>query len=85
MVIADPALQDRRRSGKDAIVRRLQRAKRIGDLPADSEPRALADYLDLVLRGMSSKARDGATRAQLRAAADIALAAWPASARNLAD
>ena len=85
MVIADPTLQDRRRSGKDAIVRRLQRAKRTGDLPADSEPRALADYLDLVLRGMSSKARDGATRAQLRAAADIALAAWPASARNLAD
>ena len=85
MVIADPTLQDRRRSGKDAIVRRLRRAKRTGDLPADSDPRALADYLDLVLRGMSSKARDGATRAQLRAAADIALAAWPAPARNLAD
>lgn len=85
LVIAEPTLEKRRRSGKDAIVRRLQRAKRAGDLAADSDPRALADYLDLVLRGMSSKARDGATRAQLRAAADVALAAWPAPARHLAD
>ena len=78
LVIADPTLKERRLSGRDALVKRLRRAKRAGDLPADSDPRALADYIDLVLRGLSSQARDGATRAQLRAAADVALAAWPA-------
>ena len=77
LVIADPRLKERRLSGRDALVTRLRRAKRAGDLPADSDPRALADYIDLVLRGLSSQARDGATRTQLRAAADVALAAWP--------
>lgn len=85
LVIADPTLQRRRRRGKEAIVRRLRRAKDSGDLPGDSDPRALADYIDMVLRGMSSKARDGASRSQLRAAADVALAAWPAPAHHLAD
>lgn len=82
LVIADPTLAQRRSSARNALVTRLRRAKRDGDLPADSDPRALADYIDLVLRGLSSQARDGATRARLRAAADVALAAWPSECPN---
>lgn len=77
LVISDPTLTRRRGSARDALVERLRRAQRAGDLSGDADPRALADYVDLVLRGLSGKARDGATRAQLRAAADIALLAWP--------
>ncbi|AQT79074.1 hypothetical protein B1R94_06980 [Mycolicibacterium litorale] len=78
LVIADPPLQKRRGAGLKAIADRLRRAQREGDLRRDVDAAALADYIDLVLRGLSAKARDGATRKQLRAAADLALTAWPA-------
>lgn len=78
-VISDPTLKARRGSGRDAIARRLRRAQQSGDLPDDVEVPALTDYVDLVLRGLSAKARDGATRRQLRAAADVALRAWPSA------
>ncbi|MEW5812490.1 MAG: helix-turn-helix domain-containing protein [Actinomycetota bacterium] len=78
-VISDPTLRARRDSGRDAIARRLRRAQRTGDLSSEHDVNALTDYIDLVLRGLSAKARDGATRRQLRAAADIALMAWPAA------
>lgn len=76
-VISDPTLKARRGSGRDAIARRLRRAQQSGDLPDGVDVAALTDYVDLVLRGLSAKARDGATRRQLRAAADVALRAWP--------
>ena len=79
-VISDPTLRARRDSGRDAITRRLRRAQRVGDLPASADVAALTDYVDLVLRGLSALARDGATRRQLRAAADVALRAWPVPA-----
>ena len=78
-VISDPTLKARRGSGRDAIARRLRRAQQFGDLPDDVDVAALTDYVDLVLRGLSAKARDGATRQQLRAAADVALRAWPSA------
>ncbi|MBX7452185.1 TetR/AcrR family transcriptional regulator [Mycolicibacterium sp. 3033] len=76
-VISDPTLRARRDSGREAIARRLRRAQKTGDLPATADVAALTDYVDLVLRGLSALARDGASRRQLRAAADIALKAWP--------
>ena len=78
-VISDPTLKARRGTGRDAIARRLRRAQQSGDLPAGVDVAALTDYIDLVLRGLSAKARDGATRRQLRAAADVALRAWPSA------
>ena len=76
-VIADPLLRQRRGVGRAAIADRLRRAQRAGDLARDVDVEALTDYMDTVLRGLSAKARDGASRKQLRAAADLALLAWP--------
>jgi AcrR family transcriptional regulator len=76
LVIADPVLQERRGVGRAAIARRLRAAKRAGEFADDVDVGALTDYIDTVLRGLSAKARDGATRRQLRAAADVALRAW---------
>ena len=43
---------------------------------------ALADYADIFLRGLSSRGRDGADSETLRAAADVALRAWPGRRRK---
>ncbi len=80
-VISDPILGDERELGRQAIRRRFKQAQRDGDLAKDDDVDALTDYVDLVLRGLSSLARDGASPAALRRAADIALRAWPRRAR----
>ncbi|MEU9120443.1 TetR/AcrR family transcriptional regulator [Streptomyces sp. NPDC048506] len=48
-----------------------------GELPADTEADALADYVGAVIQGMSQQARDGAERASLDAVAALAMRAWP--------
>lgn len=78
-VISDPVLIDERQLGRDAIRERLQLAHDDGDLPEEPGVDALTDYVDVVLRGLSSLARDGADPDALRAAADVALSAWPRS------
>ncbi|MER5934280.1 TetR/AcrR family transcriptional regulator [Streptomyces sp. NPDC002054] len=50
-----------------------------GVLPADTDAAALARYSWAVLQGMSQQSRDGATRAELAAVAEVALRAWPAA------
>lgn len=82
LVISDPILGVVRQAGRDAIRGRLEQAQRDGDLAAAEELDALTDYIDVVLRGMSSLARDGADRDALRAAADVALRAWPRRPRR---
>jgi AcrR family transcriptional regulator len=76
-VISDPLLDENRRVARDVIRDRLRRAHDAGDLPDGTDVEALTDFLDVFLRGLSSRARDGADSATLRAAADVALRAWP--------
>jgi AcrR family transcriptional regulator len=59
-----------------AIRKRLQRARKEGDLPADANPRDLARYLTAVMQGMSILANGGATRADLRKVVETALRAF---------
>jgi AcrR family transcriptional regulator len=67
----------RRAAAEVALCRRFQRAKREGDLPKDANPAELAHYVMTVVRGMAVQAAGGASRAQLRRVAQIALRAWP--------
>src|SRR5260370_23200242 len=60
-----------------ALRRRLQRAKREGDLPQDADPAELARYVMTVLQAMAVQGADGAGRHQLSRAAQVALRAWP--------
>ena len=66
-----------RATGEDALRRRLQRAKREGDLPQDADPADLARYVMTVLQGMAVKGAGGASRDQQRRVAQMALRAWP--------
>src|SRR6267142_1393648 len=67
-----------RRAGSEvALRRRLQRAKREGDLPKNADPAELARYVMTVLQGMAVQGADGASPDQLRRVAQLALRAWP--------
>jgi len=67
-----------RRAASEAMLRRrLQRAKREGDLPRSAGPAELACYVMTVVRGMAVQSASGASRDQLRRVAQIALRAWP--------
>jgi hypothetical protein len=67
----------RRRPAEVALRRRLQRAKREGDLPKNANPAELAHYVMTVVRGMAVQSAGGASRDQLHRVAQIALRAWP--------
>ena len=67
----------RRAAAEVALRRRLQQAKREGDLPKNADPAELAHYVMTVVRGMAVQAAGGASRDQLHRVAQIALRAWP--------
>ncbi|MEW9549746.1 TetR/AcrR family transcriptional regulator [Nonomuraea sp. NPDC050783] len=70
-------LREIRETGFAIFVERLEAARKNGELPPGSDPRALAAYFAAVLRGMSERARDGAGATELGSVAELALAAWP--------
>jgi AcrR family transcriptional regulator len=79
---AQPDLGDRLRTARatalDRLEERLGRAVIDGELPPALDRHALARFLQTVQSGMSILARDGASRTDLEAAADIAMLGWDA-------
>jgi hypothetical protein len=71
-------LRNRRNDLAPAFAKRLREARERGELPADADVEALADFLAACFRGMSVLARDGASREQLKAIGRTAMLAWPA-------
>jgi AcrR family transcriptional regulator len=69
-------LAEERRDDVAALQARLDRGIAEGDLTPGTDTGALARFYSTVLDGMSIKARDGASNAELHAVADAALAAW---------
>jgi len=68
----------KRRAASDAGMRcRIEHGIRNGELPADVDALALANFYTTVLRGMAMLATDGASRDSLLATAAVALKAWP--------
>jgi AcrR family transcriptional regulator len=70
-------LASHRAAGLDLIRKRLERAKRDGDLPADVDCADLARYVTTVVHGLGVQAAGGATRKQLQRVARLAMRAWP--------
>lgn len=71
---AHDRLLDARRETVALIERRLERAVREGDLPDGVDAAQLAGFYHGVMQAVSFQARDGATRAQLEALIEPALA-----------
>ena len=60
-----------------ALIRRLERAKEEGDLPASADPSGLASWLAAIIQGMSVQAGAGASREDLERLIETSLAMWP--------
>jgi AcrR family transcriptional regulator len=67
----------RRVTGAAALRERLERARSDGDLPADSDPAALAHFVMTITDGIATQAANGCGPDELRQVADLALSAWP--------
>lgn len=71
------ALTRTMRSAARPVIRaRLERGVADGEIPASADLDALARLVQMIQNGMSFQARDGATRAELEAVAEIAMRGW---------
>ncbi|GAA3391089.1 TetR/AcrR family transcriptional regulator [Streptomyces roseoviridis] len=73
----EEALRARRNANLAFFEEHIRRDVESGELPAGTDPVALARFSGAVLQGMSQQARDGATKEQLAAVAEMAMRAWP--------
>lgn len=71
------ALRERREANLVAFEARIRADMATGVLPDTTNTRALARYAGAVLQGMSQQSRDGASRGELEAVAEVAMRAWP--------
>jgi AcrR family transcriptional regulator len=74
--VAD-SLRDRRNATIAAFESRIRADIATGALPPGVDAAALARHTGAIINGMSQQARDGASRAELEALAEIAMAIWP--------
>ncbi|AIQ11942.1 TetR/AcrR family transcriptional regulator [Paenibacillus durus] len=70
-------LTSRRVETELALRRRFEQAESAGDLPAGSNPAALARYIMTISEGMSIRAADGSTRDELQDVIELTMKAWP--------
>src|SRR5262249_35027944 len=70
-------LRDRRRRREDLLEARIQQGVKAGELPARTRAGPLAKFYSTVLNGMALEAAEGASRAELEAVVEAAMAAWP--------
>ncbi|MFI9826257.1 TetR/AcrR family transcriptional regulator [Streptomyces sp. NPDC051913] len=73
----EESLRDRRNANIAAFESRIRADVAAGELPADTDAAALARHAGAMIQGMSQQARDGASREELEALAEIAMAIWP--------
>jgi AcrR family transcriptional regulator len=73
----EKSLRDRRNANIAAFESRIRADVAAGALPPATDAAALARHTGAMIQGMSQQARDGASREELEAVAEIALSIWP--------
>lgn len=69
-----------RRKAIDGLAARIRRGMAEGDVPKGVDATAMAGFYATLMQGMSIQARDGATKKQLLATVEAAMAGWDAMA-----
>ncbi len=82
LIMGEPRLAERRRLTRERIAARLQQAVADGELSSVSEAAEISAFIDTVLAGMASLARDGAGREELLGAARRSSGAVSADAKR---
>lgn len=67
----------RREAGEAELRDRIERGRMEGDVPTEADSTKLAAFYTTILQGMSIRARDGATDAELSGIVTIAMGVWP--------
>ncbi len=78
------ALAKRRLLGVGLMQQRIQRGINEGEMPADTDALALANFYATVYQGMSMQAKDGAPRESLLLSVEMAMRSWPAAPPRMA-
>jgi AcrR family transcriptional regulator len=78
LILSEPLLGAHRALARRTLGERIRVGVDNGELPRDTDVDGLADYVTVVLAGLSASARDGATREELIRTAELAVRAWPA-------
>lgn len=73
----EPRLSGQREALRRRLVRRVAQGVTDGDVPVGSDPEQVATFVMAVHSGMSSRARDGGTVAEVMAIAEMGLSALP--------
>ncbi|MCD7439184.1 TetR/AcrR family transcriptional regulator [Streptomyces lincolnensis] len=73
----EQSLRERRNANIAAFESRIRADIAAGELPAGTDAAALARHVGAMIQGMSQQARDGASRTDLEALVEIAMAIWP--------
>ncbi|MGW3117331.1 TetR/AcrR family transcriptional regulator [Streptomyces sp. NPDC001107] len=73
----EASLRERRNANIAALESRMRADIASGELPPGTDAAALARHTGAVIQGMSQQARDGASREELQALAEIAMSIWP--------
>ncbi|MFG2464684.1 TetR/AcrR family transcriptional regulator [Streptomyces canus] len=73
----EESLRVRRNANIAAFEGRIRAGIAAGELSAGTDATALARHVGAVIQGMSQQARDGASREELEAVAEIAMTIWP--------
>lgn len=76
-MLSEPRLADRRELIRRQIAERIDRGIADGDVPKGTASAELAGFVVAVLGGMSTRARDGGSRAEVEAIVTLAVAALP--------
>jgi TetR/AcrR family transcriptional regulator, copper-responsive repressor len=71
------SLAERRRKSSQMFGQRIAEASARGEIPSHMDPAVLTNMIVTVFQGMSIRARDGATRAELEAVAQQTMKLWP--------
>lgn len=74
---SEPRLAAQRAALRERLARRVEQAVEDGDAPEGTDAEQVASYVMAAHSGMSSRARDGGTSAELMAIAQMALNALP--------
>lgn len=75
-------LQKMRRASEKVIFEKIKLAIQLKQIPSDTDAKNLSKFFATIIQGMSIQSKDGASKKDLIAVADLAMNVWPSTGDN---